>query len=154
MMSGAIEIVDSNNLEEVSPLIRQYQEFYQIADIDDERNRQFFSQFGSTNPFGCQFAYRQEEAVVGFATVYLSYTSTIAAKVAVMNDLFTVESARGQGVGKSLIEYSRQYAKNNGAARLQWVTGEDNQQAQRLYDALDTTCRTWKFYTYSVVNED
>ena len=55
-MSGIgdnIEAVDKKNLAELLPLMRQYQEFYQVTDISDERNRQFFSQFGIENPFGC-----------------------------------------------------------------------------------------------------
>jgi GNAT superfamily N-acetyltransferase len=152
-MSGIIdniEAVDGKNLAELLPLMRQYQEFYQVADISDKRNRQFFSQFGIDNPFGCQFLYRHDGQAIGFATVYLTYTSTIAAKVAVMNDLFTATRARGKGFGRKLIEHCRQYARDNGAVRLQWVTGEDNTSAQVLYDSLDTASRSWKFYTYPV----
>jgi GNAT superfamily N-acetyltransferase len=145
---GNIEAVDEKNLAELLPLMRQYQEFYHVADISDERNKQFFSQFGVDNPFGCQFLYREGDEVLGFATVYLTYTSAIAAKVAVMNDLYTVANARGKGVGRKLIEHCRQYAKDRDAIRLQWVTAEDNTTAQILYDNLDTTSRTWKFYTY------
>ena len=150
-MSGVgdnIEAVDVNNLAELLPLIRQYQEFYQVADISAERNRQFFSHFGIDNPFGCQFLYRQKGQAMGFATVYLTYTSTIVAKVAIINDLFTATTARGKGVGRKLIERCRQYAKASGAVRLQWVTDEDNTGAQVLYDSLDTASHSWKFYTY------
>jgi GNAT superfamily N-acetyltransferase len=150
-MSGIgdnIEAVDKKNLAELLPLMRQYQEFYQVTDISDERNRQFFSKFGIDNPFGCQFLYRQKGQAIGFATVYLTYTSTIVAKVAIMNDLFTATTARGKGVGRKLIEHCRQYAKASGAVRLQWVTDEDNTSAQVLYDSLDTASRSWKFYTY------
>jgi GNAT superfamily N-acetyltransferase len=147
-VSTNIEAVDKTNLAELLPLMRQYQEFYQIAGICDQRNKQFFSQFGNNSPLGCQFLYRENGRTLGFATVYLSYTSTIAAKVAVMNDLFTVENARGKGIGRKLIEHCRHYAKDNGAVRLQWVTAADNEQAQILYDNLNTQSRMWKFYTY------
>ena len=40
-----IEVVDSNNLEEILPLIREYQEFYEIPDISDINNREFFPCF-------------------------------------------------------------------------------------------------------------
>tara|TARA_B110000977_G_C11010027_1_gene467293 strand:+ start:875 stop:1138 length:264 start_codon:yes stop_codon:yes gene_type:complete len=64
-MSGVgdnIKAVDEKNLAELLPLKRQDQDFYQIADISDECNRQFFSRFGIDNPFGCQFLYRQKRA--------------------------------------------------------------------------------------------
>ena len=145
-----IETVSHNNLDDVLPLIRAYQAFYQVADIDDARNREFFSRFGKNSEQGCQFLYRQGERVVGFATVYFSFASTITAKVAVLNDLYTEPDCRGQGIGKQLIEHCRQYAAEQGAARLQWVTAPDNTQAQALYDALDTRKSSWLFYSYGV----
>jgi len=145
-----IETVSDNNLEEVLPLIRQYQAFYKVSDISDVRNREFFSQFGVDSSSGCQFLFRQDNEVVGFATVYLSFASTIAAKVGVMNDLFTLPSCRGKGIGRQLIEHCRQYAIEKGAVRLQWITAPDNEQAQKLYDKLDVGRSTWEHYTYSV----
>ena len=143
-----IEPVSETNLEEVLPLIEQYQAFYQVKDISCAKNRAFFSQFGVDSPNGCLFAFRQAGSVVGFATVYLSFTSTIAAKVAVMNDLYTCPEYRGKGVGRKLIEHCRVYAAQAGAARLQWVTAPDNETAQKLYDSMETNKSSWCFYTY------
>jgi GNAT superfamily N-acetyltransferase len=72
----------------------------------------------------------------------------MAPPFAVMNDLYTDAIASYKGVGRKLIEHCRQYAKDRDAIRLQWVTAEDNMTAQILYDNLDTTSRTWKFYSY------
>jgi len=143
-----IEIVSEKNLHEVLPLIRQYQEFYKVAEISDSRNQEFFSQFGENNPSGCQFLFRQNNSVVGFATVYFSYSSSLPAKVAILNDLFTVPEMRGKGVGRKLIEHCRNYAVGKDAARLQWLTAPDNKQAQSLYESLSTGKSTWLLYTY------
>jgi len=148
-----IEAVSESNLKEVLPLIRQYQEFYKVTEISDSKNNSFFSRFGVNNPAGCQFLYRghkdDKDQVVGFATVYFTYTSTIAEKVAVLNDLYTLSACRGKGVGRQLIEHCRAFAASKGAARLQWVTAPGNEQAQKLYDSLDTKKSEWKFYTYN-----
>lgn len=143
-----IEPVSGDNLVEVLPLIRKYQEFYEVSPISDDKNKRFFSQFGKRNPGGCQFLYRDKGKAVGFATVYFSYASSIAEKIAVLNDLYTLEECRGKGIGRALIEHCRSYARESGAARLQWVTAPDNEQAQRLYDSLDTKKSTWAFYVY------
>lgn len=145
-----IKAVSNQNLDTVLPLIRDYQAFYQVADICDKRNKTFFSQFGESSPLGCQFVFLENDQPLGFATVYFTFTSTLAAKVAVMNDLYTHPNHRGKGIGKALIEHCRAYALDNGAARLQWVTATDNTTAQRLYDSLDTRKSTWDFYTYPV----
>ena len=146
-----IETVSENNLEDVLPLIRLYQQFYKITDIDDERNRKFFSQFHENDDKGCLFLYRNNQGeAVAFATVYFSYVSSIPAKVGIMNDLYTIQSHRGKGIGRELINHCLQFAINQGAARLQWITAEDNTQAQKLYDSLDTKKSSWKVYTYNV----
>ncbi len=144
-----IEAVSDKNLEEALPLIRKYQEFYKIPDINDDRNRQFFSQFSESGNDGCLFLYRNDEGVaVAFATVYFTFVSSIPARVGVMSDLYTAPGYRGKGIGKRLINHCLQFALSKGAARLQWLTAEDNKQAQKLYDSLDTNKSTWKVYTY------
>ena len=150
MDSTDIEPVAASNLDEVLPLIRLYQEFYRVADISDERNRQFFSRFGKDNPLGCQFLFRRDGKAVAFATVYFSFTSALPAKVAVLNDLYTLPEARRHGIGRKLTEHCREYARESGAVRLQWLTASDNQVAQRLYDSLETGKSNWVFYTYPV----
>ncbi|MEG3753580.1 GNAT family N-acetyltransferase [Psychromonas arctica] len=144
-----IEIVSKNNIAEVLPLIRAYQEFYNVANISDSKNEEFFSQFSESNPAGCQFLYRDNGVVVGFATVYFSYASSITSKVAVLNDLFTVSNIRGQGVGRKLVEHCHQFASENNASRLQWVTAPDNEVAQKLYDSIGANKSNWNIYTYN-----
>lgn len=46
-MNQIIEQVTSATIDEVLPLIRAYMEFYEISDISDERNREFFLQFST-----------------------------------------------------------------------------------------------------------
>lgn len=145
---NAIEAVDNHNLAEVLPLIGEYQAFYQVAHIDDARNQAFFSQFGQQHPQGCLFLYRDQGQVVGFATVYFSFSSTLVGKVGVLNDLYVRAGLRGRGIGRALIEHTWQYAQTQGAQRLQWVTAPTNHTAQRLYDGLPTRKSEWFFYTY------
>ena len=145
-----IEAVTDKNLEEVLPIVRQYQEFYKITDINDARNREFFSQFSESGNEGCLFLYRSDKgSAVAFATVYFTFVSSIPARVGVMNDLYTIPKYRGKGIGKRLINHCLQFALSKGAVRLQWLTAEDNLQAQKLYDSLGTKKSTWKVYTFT-----
>lgn len=143
-----IEPISDINIEELLPLIRQYQEFYKVAEISDAKNRAFFSQFGESSPSGCLFLFRKHNEVVAFATVYFSFASTVAAKIAVLNDMYTLPQHRGKGIGRALIEHCRAFAGEHKALRLQWVTAPDNEQAQQLYDSMKTNKSTWHFYTY------
>lgn len=144
-----IESVTEKNLHEILPLIRSYQEFYNVAEISDKRNREFFAQFGPHSDAGCQFAFRSGKNIVAFATVYFSYSSSIASKTAVLNDLFTLPEARRKGIGRSLIEHCWCYASSKGAVRLQWATQVDNKAAQSLYRSIGATESSWKIFVYS-----
>jgi len=144
-----IEAISATNIDEVLPLIKEYQIFYKVKEINEQNNKRFFSQFGKNSGKGCLFAYRKQGRLLGFATVYFSYSSTITAKVAVLNDLYTIEESRGQGVATELIKHCASFGKSNGAARLQWVTAPDNQVAQAVYKSLGAKQSNWEFFTYA-----
>jgi ribosomal protein S18 acetylase RimI-like enzyme len=78
--------------------------------------------------------------------VYFTFSSTITAKVGVLNDLYTIPEMRGKGVGNKLIEHSHEYAKKNDAVRLQGLTASDNEQAQLLYDSMKINKSSWLLY--------
>lgn len=66
---------------------------------------------------------------------YLVHRSTIAvAPSCYLSDLFTVEAARGRGVGGVLIEAVYGRARAAGCARVYWHTHETNAAARSLYD--------------------
>jgi GNAT superfamily N-acetyltransferase len=70
-------------------------------------------------------------------THYLYHRTTIAiAPVCYLQDLFTVQAARGQGVGRALIEAVYRQARQVGAQRVYWQTHETNITAMKLYDRL------------------
>jgi GNAT superfamily N-acetyltransferase len=66
---------------------------------------------------------------------FLFHRSTIhIAPVCYLQDLFTVEEARGKGVGRALITAVYRYAAAAGSPRVYWQTHETNTVAMRLYD--------------------
>ena len=68
---------------------------------------------------------------------YLFHRSTIhIAPVCYLQDLFTTEAARGQGVGRALIEGVYDRARLAGSPRVYWQTHETNSTAMHLYDKL------------------
>jgi GNAT superfamily N-acetyltransferase len=144
-----IEVVTSENLRELLPLISEYQRFYQVENMSDAKNEAFFSQFGETNSQGCQFLFRDNGEILGFATIYFTFSSTLAEKVAQLNDLYTVPHARNRGIGRALIDHCRDYALQHGAIRLQWLTAKSNAEAQYLYDRMNTSKSDWCFYALS-----
>ncbi len=68
---------------------------------------------------------------------FLFHRSTIQiAPICYLQDLFTVEEARGKGVGRALIEAVYQHALAAGSPRVYWQTHETNKVAMQLYDKI------------------
>jgi GNAT superfamily N-acetyltransferase len=66
---------------------------------------------------------------------FIFHRSTIAiGPNCYVQDLFTLESARGKGVGRALIEEVYRVARAAGCARVYWQTHETNATAMKLYD--------------------
>jgi GNAT superfamily N-acetyltransferase len=66
---------------------------------------------------------------------YIFHRSTISLTTnCYLQDLFTLESARGKGVGRALIEEVYRRAELAGSSRVYWHTHETNATAMGLYD--------------------
>jgi GNAT superfamily N-acetyltransferase len=72
--------------------------------------------------------------VLGIAHFLFHRSTVLVGPSCYLQDLFTVPQARGQGVGRALIEAVAQRAAAAGAERLYWQTHESNAAAMRLYD--------------------
>ncbi|MBV8049372.1 MAG: GNAT family N-acetyltransferase [Paludibacterium sp.] len=74
--------------------------------------------------------------LLGLAHVVFHRSTIALGPSCYLQDLFTTEAARGQGVGRALIEAVYRLADQAGAARVYWQTHESNVTARRLYDAV------------------
>jgi GNAT superfamily N-acetyltransferase len=116
-------------------LWRDYQTFRQIPEeVTEVTWRRFFDDLEPVHALVAE----EGEAVIGFAH-YLFHRSTAQiGPVCYLQDMFTVETARGRGVGRALIEAVCACAKAAGAARVYWNTSETNITARALYDKVGT----------------
>lgn len=125
--------LSQENLTELLPLWQAYQEFYQVADIDPERNRKHIQHILDTPSEGQIYLYRLDNQYVGFCTLYYTYASTAAARVALLNDLFVQSDYQKKGIGKELLEHAVAMTREMGIPQIRWMTQESNQAAQKLY---------------------
>jgi GNAT superfamily N-acetyltransferase len=143
--------VQEREFETLLPLIAAYQRFYEVEEIDTDRNRSFFRRFLAPSEDGELLAARDEGGeILGYACLYWHFSSLVAVETVLMHDLFVTPEARGRGVGRALIEASRAVARARGAAWLEWATAPDNHTAQRLYDSMTSEKSTWLEYELDV----
>ncbi len=142
---ATVRPIRAEELEQALPLISGYQRFY-LAVPDDQRNRAFFRRFVAPSDDGLLLGAWDEGELVGFGTIYWTHSSTRAADVALMNDLFVSPAARGTGAGRALIEACAAAARERGCAHLEWFTATDNEVAQRLYERMGAERSSWFAY--------
>ncbi len=145
-----VEPISATQLEALLPMIAAYQRFYEVEEIDEERNRSFFPRFVAPSEDGMLLGAWSGDELVGYACLYWHFTSLVPAETVLMNDLYVDEHWRGQGVGRALIEASAEIARERGAHRLEWATAPDNETAQRLYDSTGAERTTWIEYELEV----
>jgi GNAT superfamily N-acetyltransferase len=145
-MGPTIEPVTAEQFERLLPLISAYQRFYEVEEIDEQRNRRFFARFLAPSDDGLLLGAWSGGELAGYACLYWHFSSLSAAEAVLMNDLYVDEGFRGAGVGRALIEASRAVARERGAHHLEWSTAPGNERAQRLYDSTGAERSTWIEY--------
>ncbi|MCH7304319.1 GNAT family N-acetyltransferase [Acinetobacter sp. NIPH 1869] len=125
--------VQQDDYQQWIPFWLAYQNFYKVelsSAVTQTTWQRFFDQ---TEPVYCAVA-KQGDQLLGFVH-YIIHRSTWAKNnYCYLEDLFVSPAQRGQLIGKQLIEYVQQQAREHQCDRLYWHTQETNHTAQKLYD--------------------
>ena len=76
----------------------------------------------------------QDGSLIGIAHFLFHRSTTRLTDVCYLQDLFTAEAARGQGVGRKLILAVYDAAQAAGSGRVYWQTQTTNAAGRALYD--------------------
>ncbi|MFW5641881.1 MAG: N-acetyltransferase family protein [Roseicyclus sp.] len=88
---------------------------------------------------------RARGRAIGLVHVIVHAHGWQAAPVTYLQDLFADPSARGQGVGRALIETVYADADAAGRPNVYWTTREGNATARRLYDRIGVATDFMKY---------
>ena len=128
-----IKVVERDDFDIWLPLWKGYQRFYEVT-IPESVTRETWDRFlDPIEPMHAALAVAGDEAVGLVHSIY--HRSTwMTGDYCYLQDLFVADAARGNGVGRTLIEHVYADAKRRGAPRMYWLTHESNQSARQLYD--------------------
>ena len=136
-MSLTIRPIARQDYDQWLPLWDGYNAFYGRSGptaLNPEITRMTWARFFDAYEPVHALVAESERGLVGL-THYLFHRSTTAIEPSCyLQDLFTAEAARGQGVASALIYGVYERAKLAGSPRVYWQTHETNLTAQRLYD--------------------
>jgi GNAT superfamily N-acetyltransferase len=116
-----------------APLWEGYNRFYQRtlpAEITEMTWTRFFDAYEPVHALVAE----RDGKLRGLVHYIFHRNTTMIGPTCYLQDLFTSEAARGQGVGRALIEGVYAKAREAGAPRVYWQTHETNQTAMKLYD--------------------
>lgn len=131
--------VSRSDFEQWLPLWDGYNAFYGRSGptaLSSEITRMTWARFFDAYEPVYALVAESDGRLVGLAH-YLFHRSTTAIEpVCYLQDLFTDQAARGQGIGGALINEVYAQARQAGTPRVYWQTHETNHTAQRLYDGV------------------
>lgn len=131
-----IQPVTDSDLAELLPLLRGYCEFYG-TDPSDAALLELSGWLLGHPEDGVQVLARDEDGrAVGFSTIYWTWRTMYASRIAVLEDLFVAPEARGTGVADDLIRDALARAREHGARDLTWQTAKTNDRAQGVYERI------------------
>ncbi len=146
MSKPIIRLATPHDINPLAALFDAYRQFYEQA--PDLPLAQRFIAERLKQQDSVIFLALDGDRTVGFCQLYPSFCSVIAARIAVLYDLFVDANTRKTGTGRALMLTAQQYAADNEFARLDLSTAKTNLPAQELYESL-----AWEkddiFFTYS-----
>ena len=130
-MNPTIRRATVDDVDAIVPLFNHYRMFYQQP--SDEALAHGF--IGERLQRGESVIFLAEVGgkVVGFTQLFPSFSSVRAGRAFVLNDLYVDIAVRRLGVARSLIQAATDFARTDGAIRLELETDHDNRSAQALY---------------------
>lgn len=147
-----ITTVTEADLPDLVPLMRAYCDFYSVSPADGDLLAMSRALLADPEREGVQLmARRPSGAPIAFATVFWSWSTLIAARIGVMNDLYVVREARGERLGQALIRACLERCRAHGARSLAWQTAYDNASAQALYERSGAVREEWVDYSLPVI---
>src|SRR4051794_27654974 len=96
---------------------------------------------------GAQLVAEVGGELVGFATLYFTWSTLRAERISILNDLYVNEAARGTGAAAALFQGARALSRERGCAEMEWQTAADNHRAQAFYAKMGGERGEWVSYS-------
>ncbi len=100
----------------------------------------------SEHPTAVVFLAFHGDSPVGYTLAFMGYSSFAAKPLLNLHDVAVVPEARGQGVGRALLDTAESYARDAGCVKLTLEVLDDNDRARSLYRKVgfeDQSLRFW-----------
>lgn len=135
---------DLNRLKEL--MVQYIVDFYQQPKPNDEDLVGLIQHLQENHHAGLQYVAEEDGQLLGFSTLYFTFSTLKVKRQAILNDLFVIPEARGKKIGEKLFQKNLDYIRDNQFASMTWETSQDNVIAQSLYNKMGGKLSEWLVY--------
>ena len=129
--AATVRLAETQDLDQLADLFDQYRQFYECPrDLSAAKN---WIADNLERGRSTIFAADDGAQLLGFTQLYPALCSVDLVEYFVLYDLYVIKAARRQGVARALMNAASEWAKAQGAARLDLETARDNAPGQALY---------------------
>lgn len=145
-----MEITKANesHIDGIGALFDLYRQFYN-CDADLQLSTRYISE-RIKNSESTIFVAIKNDKPVGFVQLYPSFCSIDAGRILILHDLYVDEEARNHGVGAALMNQATEFARAEGAVRIDLMTEKSNRTGQHLYEKLGYAQLFGNYFSYSL----
>ena len=138
---------NKNHIDGISILFDLYRQFYKYQkNLINSKN---YIHKRLINNESIIFIAIKNEKIIAFVQLYETFDSLNLSKKLVLYDLYVLDKYRKLGIGRKLMNKSRDFAKIKKFPRIELSTSIDNYNAQKLYESLDYI-RDKEYYDYGL----
>lgn len=134
----AVTAADPRDADAITELLHEMDRFYGATETEPRAARlpQIKAALFSSPPVAYSLLAWECEQLIGLAAYSFLWPAESVTSSLFLKELYVVQSHRRRGIGKLLIQHVGQLAIDNQCSRVEWVTDEDNADAQRFYEKL------------------
>ncbi|PWR74268.1 GNAT family N-acetyltransferase [Methanospirillum lacunae] len=146
MSECSIEQVTSESFSDFFKLLCELARYEHLTPPDVDAESRLKHDLLDSHPRLEAYIARYQGSPIGFATFFFSYSTFLAKPTLFLEDIFVLESYRGNGYGKKLFDFCRNEAKVRGCGRMDWMVLTWNEPSIQFYEKIGGSRLGW--YTY------
>ncbi|HET6628682.1 MAG TPA: GNAT family N-acetyltransferase [Woeseiaceae bacterium] len=128
-----LSLATLDDIDALVPLVRVYHEFDGVESTDSARRETIEPLLREDSALGRIWLIETSSGTVGYIALCFGYSIEFGGRDAFIDEFFIVEPARGQDLGRRVLEAIKTEAENAGVRALHLEVALTNTAAKKLY---------------------
>jgi len=138
-----IRLAEMDDHLKLLELMLNYLDFYQVKKPKKSEIIAFITMICSNPRSGCFLVAEHHQQLIGFATLYTTYSTFQLRHALILNDIYVLPEFRRRGVASSLLKSAENFREQGHYAFLEWMTSSENDVAIKFYKKYGAKMTNW-----------